>query len=128
MWLARQAARAERTDDGAARLCAVTIGGEEPAAVWGGERRGLTVVAPGGVAWLPRSGDEALLIRCGDEDAVAGVAVAAPPGMQPGEVCVFSAGGASVLLCNDGKVKITGSVEISGTLRLNGAAVAVSGS
>lgn len=124
MYLARQAAKADKSERDTARLASVTIGGGDPAAVCGSERRGLTVIAPGGVAWLPRSGDEALLIRCGGEDAIAGAVVSAPAGMQPGEVCVFSSG-ASVLLKNDGKIELTGDVEVTGTLKLNGAAVAV---
>lgn len=123
MWLAAKAARAEHKEEEAARLGAVTIGGSAPAAECGSERRALLVASPGGVAWLPRVGEEALLIRCGGEEAVVGTVAAAPAGLQPGEVCVYSAGGASILLKNDGRVLITGNVEVTGTLKVNGAAV-----
>ena len=71
-----------------------------------------------------RGAGQALLLRCGDGEAVAGVLSAAPAGLQPGEVCVFSAGGATLLLKNDGTVLLTWNVEVTGTLKINGAPVA----
>ena len=124
MWLAKKSARAGVEREEGARIGAVTIAGASPAAECGGERRALMVASPGGVAWLPRVGEEALLLRCGDGEAVAGVLSAASAGLQPGEVCVFSAGGATLLLKNDGTVLLTGNVEVTGTLKINGAPVA----
>ena len=42
------------------------------------------------------------------------------PGLEPGEVFLSAAEGVGVRLTGDGKILLTGDVQITGTLRLNG--------
>jgi len=111
---------------GGAELGAVTIPGASAGAAAAGEERDLPVYAPGGYVWMPRRGDTVLVIKGGpggEERCAAGARPPAPPaGMQPGEVYLFTPGGASVWLRNDGSIALTGSVSVSGSLTVNGRA------
>lgn len=128
MWLSEQSAAIRRNGD-APEVAAVTIPGSSPAARVGSERRGLTVMAPGGYVWIPGRDAEVLTVQCATgETAVSGQRMDAPPaGMQPGEVYLHSSGGASVLLRAGGQIEIRGSVEITGGLTVNGLPVQLSG-
>jgi len=98
----------------------VTVPGD-PAGAWlEGERRAAAVYAPGGYHWLPAEGQEVLVLKagaCGEKRCAVGVPQDAEElELQPGEVAV--AAGKAVL-----RLKPDGTVEITGTLRVNGAAV-----
>lgn len=125
MWLAEKTARSGAGAPDAA-VGEITIGGESPAVLSEGESRGVLVLAPGGYVWKPSPGEETVVLRCGSVSAAAGAVLSEwPAGLACGEVCVRSAGGASVLLKNDGSVEITGSVNVTGALRVNGKTVTV---
>ena len=85
MWLSEQSAAIRRSGD-APEVAAVTIPGSSPAARVGSERRGLTVMAPGGYVWIPGRDAEVLTVQCATgETAVSGQRMDVPPaGMQPG--------------------------------------------
>ena len=81
----------------------------------------MPLFVPGGYAWRPRAGETVLVIKAGDAVCVTGTESGAETDLAAGEVKIFSAGGASILLKNDG------TVEISGTLTVNGAPYAGGG-
>lgn len=112
MFLARQA----RLEQGASALTGpVTVPGEAAGAWLEGERRALTVYAPGGYHWVPALGDEVLVLKTGESgERPCAVGVSAGgQGLFPGEVLI-SAGRASIKLGLDGKVAVTGSLTVNG--------------
>ena len=120
MWIGKQmadAARRAREESAAAELGITSIGGAGTAVVSRGEERALPVYGPGGMLWLPRTGDTVLVIKGGsgrEECCVAGAAqTRAPEGMAPGEVRLYS-GGASLTLRNDGRIEVVGELIING--------------
>jgi len=129
MWLAKTIRREAPTAD--ADQGVTTIAGGSAGVLTKGEVRALPVFGPGGYAWQPKSGETVLVIKGGtggEESCVAGCSQqGAPAGLQPGEAYVYSAGGASVYLKNDGtlvlsgtKISLMGSVSVSGSLHING--------
>lgn len=93
----------------------VTVPGEAAGAWLEGERRALTVYAPGGYHWVPALGDEVLVLKTGESgERPCAVGVSAGgQGLLPGEVLI-SAGGASIKLGLDGRVAVTGSLTVNG--------------
>lgn len=119
MWAAKQIALRQSPESGGADMGVTTIGGDSASVLTRGEQRDLEVFAPGGVVWRPRAGDTVLVIKGGtaaQEQCVAAASTAGqgPEGMLPGELFLYSIGGASIYL------KADGSVEISGKLTVNG--------
>lgn len=122
MWMGKQlaAAKRQRQEEYAdAEMGVMTMSGGEGAVQGRREERNLPVFGPGGVAWLPRQGEAVLVIKGGsgrEERCVAGAELTKIPGdLQPGELYLFSAGGASVRLCNDGRIELWGEVYINGS-------------
>lgn len=68
----------------------------------------LPVVAPYGVVYVPPVGEQAVLVSTSMGDACAGVVNQKSEGLRPGELMLCSAGGASIVLKNDGTVLING--------------------
>lgn len=66
-------------------------------------------VAPRGIAYLPNVGDNLLLLPVEGRDVCAG-AITSTAGLQPGELRLFSAGGASILLAANGDIHLNGVV------------------
>lgn len=120
MWLSRQMRSAPPTAD--ADLGVTTIAGDSVGVVTRGEVRSLPVYGPGGYMWLPENGNEVLVIKGGpggEEQCVAGaLQKETPKGMKPGEVYLCGPGDNSIYLRSDG------TVEIRGTLMINGEAYA----
>ena len=90
-----------------------TIGGGSASVVTRGEQRDLAVFAPGGLVWQPKCGDTVLVIKGGvgcQESCVAAADTGAnaPKDMAPGELYLYSDGGASVYLRSDGSIEIKG--------------------
>ena len=128
MWLSKKLAVNQRLEQegAAADMGVTTISGGTASVMTRGEQRDLAVFAPGGVLWQPRVGDTVLVIRGGAgglEHCVAAAepTVKPPEGMSPGELYLYSSGGASVYLKGDGSVAVTGPVEIAGNLSVTGA-------
>lgn len=93
----------------------VTLPGEAAGAWLEGERRSLTVYAPGGYHWVPALGDEVLVLKAGEngeKPCAVGVS-AGGQGLLPGEVLI-TAGPASIKLGLNGKVAITGGLTVNG--------------
>ncbi len=120
MFLARRQ-RGERPA-GAAFTGPVTLPGERAGAWLEGERRGVEVYAPGGYHWVPRLGEQMLVLKAGEsgEQPCAVGVWAGGQDLQPGEVLI-TAGAASL------KLSLDGTVEVRGQLRVNGVPVALQG-
>ena len=128
MWLSKKLAANQRLaqEGAAADIGVTTISGGAAAVMTRGEQRDLAVFSPGGVLWQPRMGDTVLVIRGGaglQENCVAAAEPNADPpeGMVPGELYLYSSGGASIYLKGDGSIAVTGPVEIAGNLSVTGA-------
>ena len=127
MWLSkslslRHAAEQENT---AADMGVTTIGGGSASVMTRGEQRDLEIFAPGGVVWQPAAGDIVLVLKGGaggQEQCVvaAETASAAPKEMAPGELFLYSAGGASIYLRRDGSIRVEGPLSIEGDLTVTG--------
>lgn len=127
MWVSRafslrQAAEREGT---AADMGVTTIGGRSASVLTRGEQRSLEVFSPGGLVWQPRAGDTVLVVKGGmgsQEQCVvaADTAARAPKEMAAGELFLYSAGGASIYLRNDGSAAVKGPVSLEGDLTVQG--------
>lgn len=105
MWIARRMIAAENPRP-AAELASVT--GEST--LRGAEvYRGVPTAAPWGIAYRPPGAARAALVRTQDGPACVGVLMEAKP-LEPGELLLFSAGGAEIRLKNSGEVVINGQV------------------
>ena len=74
------------------------------------EYRAPTVTAPWGICYRPPAGTQAVLIPAQNGVVYLGVRMEAEKltGLQEGELLLYSSGGASVRLTNDGRVLING--------------------
>lgn len=113
--------RQKRTEEpeGLALTGPVTVPGD-PAGAWlEGERRAAAVYAPGGYHWLPAEGQEVLVLKagaCGEKRCAVGIPQSAEKlELQPGEVAV-TAGKAALRLKPDGTVELTGTLRVNGTV------------
>lgn len=127
MWLSKQLSlqRAAEQEGAAADMGITTIGGGNAAVVTRGEQRDLEVFSPGGLVWQPRAGDTVLVIKggvgCQEHCVVAAETTRkTPEGMTPGELYLYSEGGASVYLRADGSIAVTGPVTVQGNLSVKG--------
>ncbi|MBQ9742435.1 MAG: hypothetical protein IJV88_02015 [Ruminococcus sp.] len=70
--------------------------------------RNLPVVAPYGVVYVPPVGEDAVVMSTLSGEACVGVVAPRAKDLLPGELMLCSAGGASIVLKNDGTVLING--------------------
>lgn len=114
MWLSKKHGVARTSG---ANLGTASIGGSRAAAVTDAEQRSLPLFAPGGYRWVPEAGEALLVIKCGEGGDYPVIAAGrCYPGeeLSPGEVAIFSKGGAEIRLKNDGSVHIDGTLYING--------------
>ena len=116
MWLAKKLA-APAAEPVAAELGSVTIEGKQTAVVTEGEQRDISSIFPGGYFYRMQTGETVAVLRCGGTEMIQGVvSETVPEELEPGEVKLCAAGGASILLKNDGRILLNGNVTVSGTL------------
>lgn len=134
MWLSKTISLRQRAEQesAAADMGVTTIGGGSASVMTRGEQRNLDVFAPGGLIWQPRAGDTVLVVKGGtggQEQCVvaANTAAAAPEGLTPGELFLYSSGEASVYLRADGSIVVKGNIELQGPVAVNGS-VSINGS
>lgn len=108
MWLAKQmAARADGSEQATAgHVTAVKTGLTVSA---DGEYRDVSMYAPPGISSRPKMGDPVLLLEANGEKQMVG-AKCDTEGLLPGELRLRSAGGAEIVLKNNGQVVINGRV------------------
>lgn len=94
----------------------VTVPGDPVGAYLEGERRGVTVFAPGGYHWVPALGDEVLVLKSGENgERPCAVGVASQETeLGPGEVLI-SAGKCGIRLSPEGGVQVFGMFSVNGT-------------
>lgn len=68
----------------------------------------LPLIAPAGIAYVPVAGAPTVVMEGAGGAVCLGVAVTPQEELQPGELMLYSAGGASIVLKNSGKVLING--------------------
>ncbi|MBE6824876.1 MAG: hypothetical protein E7513_05965 [Ruminococcaceae bacterium] len=73
------------------------------------EHRDLPIVAPFGIAYNPPVGEKSVVVPLQGGRACVGV-ISPYKSLKPGELMLFSKGGASIVLKNDGTVLINGKV------------------
>ncbi len=133
MWLAEQAAGGGRSGVRAG-VGTVTVGGEKPAVLLGGEQRGLGVIAPRGIGWRPAEGAQVLVLETEDgERFVLGEVDGGGAFRSLGSGEVSLRCGANWLkidgsgISAEGDVHLNGDVYITGRLFVNGVAVGTEG-
>lgn len=72
-----------------------------------GEHKALELCFPYGVVSVPPAGERAVVLPLDDGEVGLGV-LATAKGLQEGELMLYSKGGASIVLKNDGRVLING--------------------
>lgn len=72
------------------------------------QHRDVAVVAPYGIAYVPPVGEGAVVVPFEGGEACVGVISDIPVKLNRGELMLYSKGGASILLKNDGSVLING--------------------
>ena len=65
-------------------------------------------VTPYGIAYVPQKGEKAVSLQIGNSNYMIGVCKTPPFELSEGEIGLYSSGGASIILKNDGKVLING--------------------
>ncbi len=68
----------------------------------------ISRAVPYGIAYVPPKGSKVVLVPLGDAAVCVGVESQDTEDLSAGEVMLYSAGGASILLKNDGTVVING--------------------
>lgn len=113
--------RTDRALENTAETGTVTIGGESCAVQLSGERRSLEILRPANIFRIPKPEEEQLVISCGDGSRVlAGVLGGdAPDDPQAGDIYIMT-DNSLIVLKNDGNIVLSGDVEISGALTVNG--------
>lgn len=71
------------------------------------EHREIPVAAPFGIAYVPPVGEESVVLPVADGEICLGV-IAQNKQLSPGELMLYSSGGAYIYLKNDGTVEING--------------------
>ena len=71
------------------------------------EHRDMPIVAPFGIVYNPPVGEPSVVLPLTKKEACIGV-IAPDMGLKPGELMLYSLGGASIVLKNDGSVLING--------------------
>ena len=105
MWLSKELAASGQRQP-AAEVARIT--GDNGAA-GRSQYAGLPLCGPWGIAYKPPSYASAVVVESTQGPACVG-ALAESADLQPGELLLYSSGGASILLCNDGNVVINGRV------------------
>ncbi|NLJ30340.1 MAG: hypothetical protein GX424_01840 [Clostridiales bacterium] len=105
MWIAQRIIAAEKQRP-AAELAQVTGNDLLQGA---GSYRGVPAAAPWGVAYRPPNSARAVLVTAENGPACVGMLMEEKP-LQPGELLLFSSGGAEIYLKNSGEIVLNGQV------------------
>jgi phage gp45-like len=108
MWLTQQLSAKEK--DTNAHCAGVTLSSVSSVCAAGSaEHRDIPVYTPFGIESTPTAGTQILLINS-DDGAVCVGSLANKNSAKPGEVKIFSQGGARITLKNDGYIELNGLV------------------
>lgn len=126
MWLSRCAVSGSGEETETISIGNVTIGGNPMSVLTESEVRNVVLSTPGGYYWVPKAGDEVVMLQCaGGECTVVSQYNAAEVDsfqrqMHPGECMLYTSGGARIWMKNDGSIHLSGDVQIDGSLSVNG--------
>lgn len=114
MWLMRHlAVNGGKRENTADKGMVALSGGESVNVHASGEHIGVPIVAPYGIAYVPPEGVDAVLLP-----SIGGCVCIGSPvenkGLQTGEIMLYSAGGAELILKNDGTILANGKVIAGG--------------
>ena len=124
MWTSNRM-REGRAGECAADPGTVTLGGDPAAVYLGGERRWVSLYAPGGYEWRPKAGDKVLVIKAGDHRELPCLVGKRPDTpeeddeLPPGAVRIRSGTG-TVLLNEEGLTLQGETVALEGDVEING--------
>lgn len=102
--------RRRQVQEPSAQLGVITLGGAESAANLGSERRWLRVCTPGGMQWMPRQGEQVLVLKNGEDAWVLGV-LEEETDLRPGQTGLK---GENCSLVLGDRVEISGEVTLDG--------------
>jgi len=105
MWITQRMISAQ-TSKPAAQMAKVTGSAQAQGA---NEYRSLPFAGPWGIAYQPPNAAQAVIVSTSAGDTCIGT-LAADRGLQPGELLLYSSGGAEIYLKNNGDVVINGHV------------------
>ena len=129
MWISKKLAESnQQTFNDNAEIGNLSITTDElVAAISSCEKRGISFYTPPGIEFFPTEGQEVVLISCGNNTACAGVEMQKSTSLRSGEIRLFSHGGASILLKNDGSIVLNDEVTIdkNGAIFTNGVITAL---
>ena len=92
-------------------FASVVYSDKKSVAVSGSESvENIGAVCPYGIAYMPPKGSRAVVLPVGNTAVLCGVAEQSPRDLDEGEIGLYSSGGASIVLKNDGSVLINGKI------------------
>ena len=104
MWIPKTIAKSTDTDRPTTAV--VSYSGTNVVSVDGDGN--IEPVSPYGVAYIPPKGEKAFVMQVGSGKFLFGVSTRSPLTLEEGEIGLYSSGGASIILKNDGRVLING--------------------
>lgn len=116
MWLS-QNREAERKREASVQMGHMSLVGPTLGVYLAGERRGVTLVAPGGYHWKPVANDAVLVLSAGEEGTpclVGREQEATGVALSPGEVWISINDASGIHLRQDGSIHLQGKVFLNG--------------
>lgn len=120
MWLSKKVAASAEAES-FAEIGRVSIGGNPAGVVTAGEKRRLSVAAPGGFVWSPGAERDVLMVTTADGEGV--VVAELLPGeteLESGELKLSVSEGTEIYLKSEGGIGVKGDVELVGDVELQG--------
>ena len=108
MWISRYVTENSFSKDSPSVGVVRAAGGEKVSVSASSDHRSLPIAAPYGIAYVAPIGSRSLVLPTESGNVSLGVIGEAGADLQPGEMMLYSAGGATVVLKNDGRVLING--------------------
>ena len=109
MWIAK--AIAEEEGGRAPFFASVVFADKNSIGVSGSESvKNIETACPYGIAYVPPKGSRAVVLPVGNTSVMCGVSEEDPLELNEGEIGLYSSGGASIVLKNDGTVVINGKI------------------
>ncbi|MBR1534997.1 MAG: phage baseplate assembly protein [Ruminococcus sp.] len=106
MWISRYVTENSFAKDSASVGVVRAAAGDKVAVSATNEHLSLPVVLPYGIAYAPPVGSRSVVLPSEAGNLCLGVLGEKQNDLQPGELMLYSAGGASIVLKNDGRVLI----------------------
>ena len=124
MWLSKKLSDDSRVyEKEEAQIGDLTISNADTvAASSSSEVRGVSFFCPAGISFAPCESQKVLLLRANGKAVSAGTLMESDSSLLPGEIKIYSSGGASVVLKNNGDVIINGNCTVDkfGNIDTNG--------